>query len=1105
MANKLSFSVAVNLLTENFKRGEQELKNGLRNIQMQAMTMFAVFGAGSLGVGEFVSKLIDTARETSRVSTALKNISGDAKTFGESQKFLIDLSKKYGLYINDLTSNFSKFTASANMAGMSQKNQEKIFESLSRATVNYGLSAEESNGIFLALSQMMGKGTIQAQELKLQMGEKLPVALAAMAKAANTSVAGLTKMMEQGKLTTAILPQFADELNKLTQNANLDNIETAFNGIKNKFKELTDILNVSNIYKNLLDKTNSSFKWIIDNIKILGDTILNIVGTVIVGKAFKAFKDGLGVITKAAQDSYISQAIAAEKLAVEEELLNVKLTKSSQKRYLAESLAAAENTAKQEFSNRKISSTGVYAFKSLGTAISGAFKAFAPMIIISGIIAIIQHVSDLIKKQNEIKAIWGDYQKSIKNAGGTSEEIVKMQSLQRVMNNKFESQKNINSAQRELMGMLGIEKNNQTEINKAVAKRIELLKETARAQLYTDSVVNSEKKIDDLSNSKNLTTNQSQELVRMYVKGGGNSNDNYLKIVNKLNSWNAGNEFKTFAGGYNKDEIINFIKEIGGLNRVVKDANNHIDSSIKKTTTKVNNTVPDKKDKKTDLEKAEEEYTKEMKKLTLEKANQVITEKEYKRAVDAQNKETYKKIGGLDKNAANNKIFIAAKKGVDNPYETDIKKIENDYTDALNDLILEKKLNLKTSDEYDNALKTLINSTVKSIFANDKINIAGSKFAKELIKQKEELNKKDFSLPAKPEIDHTFDYSKNNTEKLEDQHQQNDDYIKAIEKTFSDAGVKDIKKQMADAGGDLSKLKAQFNGQADSLIDELNNALKKAPNLAEALKIAKVKEDIKDLRHQLNTGLYSDTKEVANAAKNLYNSWKAVNDTFSKVDAKPWEKILAVWDAMTNTVDNIMTIVKSVQTLLAITEKLTQAKIEQKKLDDKANKPELIKSTLATLKTTDKPKVDLTDLKKLAGSGDNSTEDDSKQTDADKTKVAANSAVAISGAIASASDLPFPFNLIEMASAAASAASLLGNLPKFANGGMIGGNSFQGDKVLAMVNSGEGVLTANGVNNLGSLIAGQAQTHYIVLDTKLNGKDIYLSQKNYNAIKSKVN
>ncbi|MEG1838449.1 MAG: hypothetical protein RR220_04070, partial [Bacteroidaceae bacterium] len=71
MAGKLSFSIAINLLTENFKKGATFVKNGFRNMQVQVIAFAAALGAGGLGLSNLVSKLIDTARETSRVSTAL--------------------------------------------------------------------------------------------------------------------------------------------------------------------------------------------------------------------------------------------------------------------------------------------------------------------------------------------------------------------------------------------------------------------------------------------------------------------------------------------------------------------------------------------------------------------------------------------------------------------------------------------------------------------------------------------------------------------------------------------------------------------------------------------------------------------------------------------------------------------------------------------------------------------------------------------------------------------------------------------------------------------------------------------------------------------------
>lgn len=97
MASKLSFSIAINLLTENFKKGTNQVKVGLRAIQMQVLTFAAALGAGGLGLSNFVSRLIDVARETNRVTTALKNVSGGMAQFADNQRFLIDMAKKYGL------------------------------------------------------------------------------------------------------------------------------------------------------------------------------------------------------------------------------------------------------------------------------------------------------------------------------------------------------------------------------------------------------------------------------------------------------------------------------------------------------------------------------------------------------------------------------------------------------------------------------------------------------------------------------------------------------------------------------------------------------------------------------------------------------------------------------------------------------------------------------------------------------------------------------------------------------------------------------------------------------------------------------------------------
>ena len=77
----------------------------------------------------------------------------------------------------------------------------------------------------------------------------------------------------------------------------------------------------------------------------------------------------------------------------------------------------------------------------------------------------------------------------------------------------------------------------------------------------------------------------------------------------------------------------------------------------------------------------------------------------------------------------------------------------------------------------------------------------------------------------------------------------------------------------------------------------------------------------------------------------------------------------------------------------------------------------------------------------------------------------------------------------------------------YAEGGIVPGNSFAGDKVMAMVNSGEMILNTNQQKNLFDMLNGITGTGIssskIELIGKIRGKDLLLVQKNYNTIGSK--
>ena len=124
--------------------------------------------------------------------------------------------------------------------------------------------------------------------------------------------------------------------------------------------------------------------------------------------------------------------------------------------------------------------------------------------------------------------------------------------------------------------------------------------------------------------------------------------------------------------------------------------------------------------------------------------------------------------------------------------------------------------------------------------------------------------------------------------------------------------------------------------------------------------------------------------------------------------------------------------------------------------------------------------------------------------------IGAKEGEALASGTASAASLPFPANIGAIASITATIlatfASILSATKGFAEGGIIGGTSYSGDKLIARVNSGEMVLNRRQQSNLfnainsGNIGGGTVST----VEFKLRGADIYGSMKNYKSIKGKT-
>ena len=189
---------------------------------------------------------------------------------------------------------------------------------------------------------------------------------------------------------------------------------------------------------------------------------------------------------------------------------------------------------------------------------------------------------------------------------------------------------------------------------------------------------------------------------------------------------------------------------------------------------------------------------------------------------------------------------------------------------------------------------------------------------------------------------------------------------------------------------------------------------------------------------------------------------------------------MAMWNVMTNVVDSFLSIIKMIQTLTELTDKLAKAKQAEATVDSITTAQKVSNATVgATAQVAASQAITI----------------------AANKEVAANTAKGVSAAGASAASLPFPANLIAIGAAIAAAVALFASIPKFANGGIITGGPSSGDKMLARVNSGEMILNQGQQSRLwqaiqsGRMLTGTSPGSQSVT-TKVRGKDLLLTINN---------
>ena len=98
---------------------------------------------------------------------------------------------------------------------------------------------------------MMSK--VSSEELRRQLGERMPIAMEAMARAVGVTIQELDGLLKAGKLLSKdVMMPFVKEMENMLPTVDVDNL-TSVNRLKNTFTKLTQDLKIGEFYKKVVD------------------------------------------------------------------------------------------------------------------------------------------------------------------------------------------------------------------------------------------------------------------------------------------------------------------------------------------------------------------------------------------------------------------------------------------------------------------------------------------------------------------------------------------------------------------------------------------------------------------------------------------------------------------------------------------------------------------------------------------------------------------------------------------------------------------------------------------------------------------------------------
>ena len=179
------------------------------------LDLFGKLGIAFSGV-QLAQEFIKVNVEMEGLQRTFTAVTGSVEQANAEMDYAREVANRLALPVVSAGKAYADLMAATKGTAVEGQATRQVFEAVANAMSVAGKSSDDTQGALLALSQMASKGVVSMEELRGQLGERLPGALNAAASGFGITTAQLIKLTESGQVTAEqLFPALARGLDAL--------------------------------------------------------------------------------------------------------------------------------------------------------------------------------------------------------------------------------------------------------------------------------------------------------------------------------------------------------------------------------------------------------------------------------------------------------------------------------------------------------------------------------------------------------------------------------------------------------------------------------------------------------------------------------------------------------------------------------------------------------------------------------------------------------------------------------------------------------------------------------------------------------------------------